>query len=114
MISFKTLALGVSILGMSACGNCDQTQGTVALSLMGGGVIYDYGTPVVTVTYPSGVEVDYSVGTDGYLEFEVEEGTYILDASDDVGGCFTEDSTTIEVESCGLHEVELQMEICFG
>ena len=93
---------------------CDHTLGFVSVELTDGEVAYDYGSPVVTVTYPSGDDIDYAVEAGGHLEFQVAYGSYILQAADEIGGCFTEEPTSLEVEQCGEHEVELVMSLCWG
>ena len=100
--------------GGSTDGDCDHTLGQVIVELTTGEGPYLYGNPVVTVTYPGGVDVDYSVDEYGHIEFEVESGTYTIEAGDEVGGCFTEEPTVLDVEECGVHEVELIMSLCFG
>jgi hypothetical protein len=120
MISVRELLAGAVLMGLSACGlgdspdACDHTLGQVIVDLSTGEGPYNYGSPVVTVTYPGDVDIDYTVDESGHLEFEVESGTYIIEAGDETGGCFTDEPTTLDVEPCGVHEVELVMSVCWG
>ena len=122
MISFKAILACSILMVTSACGGSgdndycgdDNSIGFVTIDLMDGEQVYDYGNPVVTVTYPSGDEIDYLTDSVGHLEFEVSPGTYLIQAADEVAGCFTEEATTLEVELCATHDVELQLSICLG
>ena len=122
MISFKGILACSVLMVTSACGDSgdnehcgdDNAIGFVTIDVMDGEQMYDYGNAVVTMTYPSGDEIDYLTDSVGHLEFEVPPGTYLIQAADEVGGCFTEEATTLEVEPCATHDVELLMSICFG
>ena len=73
-----------------------------------------YGSAIVKVTPAGGEPIDVSTDLLGVYEVELSPGDYEVGATDDIGGCQSEASLPVSVVTCGSHEINPVMDLCFG